>query len=116
MCVYFIDLSKSSVKDNYSLPNMEFLLQQVTRSACMSMLDGFSRYNQVLFVEEYREKTSWEPYAYARIPFGLMNVGATFHMAMHHAFEGLIRKSMVDYQDDLMVHSKKSHSSLEESF
>ena len=30
MCVDFKDLNKSSVKDNYHLPNMEFLLQQVT--------------------------------------------------------------------------------------
>jgi hypothetical protein len=42
MCVDFRDLNKSSVKDNYPFPNMEFLLQQVTGSACMSMLDGFS--------------------------------------------------------------------------
>jgi hypothetical protein len=50
MCVDFRDLNKSSVKDNYPLPNMEFLLQQVTRSGCMSMLDGFFGYNQVLVV------------------------------------------------------------------
>jgi hypothetical protein len=31
MCVYFIDLNKESIKDNYPLPNMEFLLQQVMR-------------------------------------------------------------------------------------
>jgi hypothetical protein len=51
MCVYSRDLNKESIKDNYPLPNMEFLLQQVTRSACMSMLDGFYGYNQVLVVE-----------------------------------------------------------------
>jgi hypothetical protein len=108
MCVDFRDLNKSSVKDNYPLPNMEFLLQQVTGSACMSMLDGFSGYNQVLVVEEDREKTTfitpWETYAYARMPFGLKNAGATFQRAMDHAFEGLIGKFMVDYQDDLTVH------------
>jgi hypothetical protein len=41
------------------------------------MLDGFSGYNQILVVEEDREKTTfitpWETYAYARIPFGLKN-------------------------------------------
>jgi hypothetical protein len=30
MCVDFRDLNKESIKDNYPLPNMEFLLQQVT--------------------------------------------------------------------------------------
>jgi hypothetical protein len=110
MCVDFRDLNKSSVKDNYPLPNMEFLLQQVTGSACMSMLDGFSGYNQVLVAEEDMPKmtfiTPWETYVYARMPFGLKNVGATFQRAMDHAFEGLIGKFMVDYQDDLTVHSK----------
>jgi hypothetical protein len=77
MCVDFRDLNKESIKDNFPLPNMEFLLQQVTGSACMSMLDGFSGYNQVLVIEEDRAKTTfitpWETYAYARMPFGLKN-------------------------------------------
>jgi hypothetical protein len=30
MCVDFGDINKSSVKDNYPFPNMDFLLQQVT--------------------------------------------------------------------------------------
>jgi len=29
-CVDFRDLNKASIKGNYPLPNMEFLLQQVT--------------------------------------------------------------------------------------
>jgi hypothetical protein len=30
MCVDFRDLNKESIKDNYPLPNMDFMLQQVT--------------------------------------------------------------------------------------
>jgi hypothetical protein len=45
MCVDFRDLNKVSIKDNFPLPNMEFLLQKVTRLECMSMLDGLYRYN-----------------------------------------------------------------------
>jgi hypothetical protein len=110
MCVDFRDLNKSSVKDNYPLSNMEFLLQQVKGSACMSIIDGFSGYNQVLVAEEDKEKTTfitpWEIYTYAWISFGLKNEGATFQRHMDHAFEGLIGKFMVDYKDDLTVHSK----------
>jgi hypothetical protein len=72
------------------------------------MLDGFSGYNQVLVVEEDRANkifiTLWEIYAYARMPFGLKNVGATFQRAMDHEFSGLIGKFMAYYQDDLKVH------------
>jgi len=32
MCVDFRDLNKETIKDNHPFPNMEFLLQQVTRS------------------------------------------------------------------------------------
>jgi hypothetical protein len=110
LCVDFRDLNKASIKDNYPLPNMEFILQQVTGSACMSMLDGFSRYNQVLVAEEDRPKTTfitpWETYVYAHMPFGLKNIGATFQRAMDHTFKDLIGRFMVDYQDDLTVHSK----------
>jgi hypothetical protein len=110
MCIYLRDLNKESIKDNYPLPNMEFLLQQVTGSTCISMLDDFSGYNKVLVTEEEKVKTTfitpWETYTYARMPFGLKNAGDTFHRAMDHAFEGLIGKFMVDYQDDLTIHSK----------
>jgi len=82
MCVDFRDLNKLSVKYNYPLPNMKFLLQQVTGSACISTLDGLFGYNQFLVVEDDMPKTTfitpWETYVYARMPFGLKNVGATF--------------------------------------
>jgi hypothetical protein len=108
MCVDFGDLNKSSVKDNYPFPNMEFILQEVTGLNFMAMLDGFSGYNQVMVVEEDREKTTfitpWDTYAYAQMPFGLKNARATFQRATDHDFEGLIENFMVDYQYDLMLH------------
>jgi hypothetical protein len=111
MCVDFKDINKESVKDNYHLPNMDFLLQQVTRSSCMSMLDGFYGYNQVSVAEEDREKTSfitpWETYPYAKTPFGLKNAGATFQRPMDHAFNGLIGEFMEYYQYELIVHSEE---------
>jgi hypothetical protein len=74
LCVDFRDLNKESIKDNYPLPNMEMLLQQVTGSSLMSMLDGFSGYNQVLVAEEDRPKidfiTPWETYAYVSCLLG----------------------------------------------
>ena len=61
---------------------MEILLQKVTYFALMSMLDGFSRYNQVLVAKKDMPNTAfvtpWGTYAYINIPFGLKNDGATF--------------------------------------
>jgi hypothetical protein len=47
LCVDFCALNRASVKDNFPLPNMELILQQVARSQMMSLLDGFSGYNQI---------------------------------------------------------------------
>eukprot|EP00253_Pinus_taeda_P032992 PITA_32992 len=89
---------------------METLLQRVTGSGMMSLLDGFSGYNQVWVKKEDRHKTTfttpWGTYEYIRMSFGLTNVGATFQRAMDYAFKGLIRKFIEIYQDDLTVFSK----------
>jgi hypothetical protein len=81
LCVNFRDLNKVGIKDNYPLPNMKMLLQRVTGSALMSMLDGFSGYNQVIVVEEDRPKstfvTPWGTYAYIRMPSELKNAVQT---------------------------------------
>jgi hypothetical protein len=45
LCVDFRNLNKCSKKDNYSLPNMEHLLQRISGATVMSFLDGFSGYN-----------------------------------------------------------------------
>jgi ribonuclease HI len=117
LCVNFRNLNQLSLKDNYPLPNMEHLLQRVTGAGMMSMLDGFSGYNQVLLKREDQLKTAfttpWGTFMYLRMSFGLMNVGATFQRAMRFAFRDLIQKIIEIYQDDLTVVSKdrKDHLS-----
>src|SRR5271156_3663020 len=82
LCVDFINLNVASLKDNYSLPNMEAMLHKVTGCELLSMMDGFSGYNQVLVKESEKYKTAfttpWGTYVYIRMPFGLINAGATF--------------------------------------
>jgi len=51
-------------------------------------------------------RTKWGTYAYQKMPFGLINVGATFQRAMDIAFRGLINNSIVIYLDDITVYSK----------
>jgi hypothetical protein len=73
LCVDFRNLNKSSRKDNYPLPKMEHILQRVTGASRMSMIDGFSGYNQVFFLPEDREKTTfttpWGTFMCAKMSF-----------------------------------------------
>ena len=90
LCVDFINLNQVSLKDNYLLPKMDHILRRVVGSQRMSMLDGFSVYNQVVVHLEDQEKTTfttpWGTFIYTKMPFGLMNAGATFQRATDIAF------------------------------
>ena len=110
ICIDFRNLNRVSLKDNYPVLAMEKILQSASRSVMLSLLDGFCRYNQGLVSKEDRLKTTfrtkWGTYAYDKMPFRLINVGATFQRAMDIAFTGLLNKSIVVYLDDIMVYSK----------
>ena len=75
-----------------------------------SLLDGFSGYNQVLVSKADQLKTTFRTpsgsYAYRKMSFGLINVGATFQREMDIAFIGLIGKFVVIYLDDVTIFSK----------
>ena len=65
------------------------------------MLDGFSGYNQVAVHLEDLEKTvfttPWGTFMYAKMPFELMNVGATFQREMDITFSEEKDKYVVIY-------------------
>jgi hypothetical protein len=47
LCIDFRALNRASIKYHFPLSNMEMILQQVAGSQMMSLLDGFSSYNQI---------------------------------------------------------------------
>ena len=69
LCVDFINLNKVSLKDNYPLPKMDYILQKLVGSQRMSVLDGFSGYNHILVHPKDQEKstftTPWGTFMYA---------------------------------------------------
>ena len=110
LCIDFINLNKASLKDNYPLPKMDHILQRVVGSKIISLLDGFSGYNQVLVLPSDQHKTTftthWGTFMYVKIPFGLMNVGATFQRDMGIDFSEDIGYFIVIYLDDITIYSK----------
>jgi hypothetical protein len=107
--VDFRNLNKCSRKDNYPLLKMEHILQKVSGSSVMSLIDGFSGYNQIVVHLDDREKTAfttpWGTFMYEKMSFGLMNVGASFQRVMDIAFIGETNKFVLIYLDDITVFS-----------
>ena len=58
LCVDFQNQNRYSLKDNYPLPKIEQILQKVVGAQIISMVDGFSGYNQ---------KIHWLLFYYRRI-------------------------------------------------
>jgi len=69
---------------------MDNILQGVVGTSQLSLLDGYSGYNQVLVHEDIQDKTTfttlWCTFKYEKMLFGLKNAGATFQCAMDITF------------------------------
>ena len=108
LCVDFKNMNKVSLKDNYPLPKMDHILQRVVGSQRMSILVCFYGCNQISMHPNDQEKTAfttpWGTFMYAKMPFGLMNVGATFQREMNIAFSEERDRFMVIYIDDIIVY------------
>jgi hypothetical protein len=96
---------------------MDHILQRVVGAHMISLLDGYSGYNQIVVCEEDKEKTTfttpWGTFMYDKMPFGMMNAGATFQRAMDIAFVGEKDKFMVIYLDDITIFSKSDDEHLQ---
>ena len=120
LCLDFRNLNKASLKDNYPLPKMDHVLQRVVGSKRISLLDGFSGYNQILVHPDDQLKTAfttpWGTFMYLKMLFGLMNAGATFKRAMDIAFSKELGFFIIIYLDDITVFSKTDEEHLKKVF
>jgi hypothetical protein len=82
MCMDFRDLNKACLNDDFPLPHIDVLVDNMTGSALISFMDGFSRYNQISMAPKDMTKTTfvieWGIYCYTVMPFGLKNAGAMY--------------------------------------
>ena len=82
MFVNVTDLNRACLKDSYSLPHIDLLVDSTARYQLLSFMDAFSSYNQIRLDEANQEKTSFITsqglFCYKIMPFGLKNAGATY--------------------------------------
>ena len=52
MSVDYWDLNRASPKDNFPLPHIDILVDNTTKFAFFSFMDGFSGYNQIKMAPE----------------------------------------------------------------
>jgi hypothetical protein len=103
-----MDIIKSCPKDNFPTPFIGQIINDCIGSEIFSLMDGFSRYNQINNLPADQHKITficpWGTFTYRKLPFNLNNVGVTFQRAMPYAFHD-INNIVYPYLDDLPVHS-----------
>ena len=110
MCVDFRDLNNASPKDDFLLPYIDILVDNTAGHVLLSIMDGFSGYNQIKMDLEDMKKTSfiipWGTYCYKVMPLGLKNPSATYQCAATTLLHDLIHKEVEVYVDDMIIKSK----------
>ena len=118
---FWIDLWKLNVrtiKDTYSLPQIEESLDCLNGSCIFTSLDLKSGYWQVLMDEDSIPLTAFTvgPLGFYKclwMPFGLTNTLATFQWLMESCLGDLHLQQCIIYLDDIIIFSKMVDEHLE---
>ncbi|RDX96689.1 Retrovirus-related Pol polyprotein from transposon 17.6, partial [Mucuna pruriens] len=117
MCTDYTDLNKVCPKDPYPLPNIDRLVDSVSRYEFLSFMDAYSGYNQIKMHLDDEEKTAFitngGAFCYKVMPFGLKNAGATYQRLMDKIFKDIIGRDIEVYVDDMVAKSEGGESHCE---
>ena len=109
-CIDLRKLNNRTIKDAYSLPRIETLLDTFLGSTIFTTLDLKAGYWQVEMAEECKAFTAFTCgplgfYECETMPFGATNAPATFQRLMHNCLGDLNMTWCVVYLDDIIVFS-----------
>ena len=98
------------MKNKYHLPRIDDLFYQMRGEKVFSKIDLRSGYHQVRIKDEYIHKTTFRTrYGHCEfvvVPFGPINVLATFTCLMNSVFSRYLDKFVLVFLDDILIYSK----------
>lgn len=100
-------LNEKTPQDNYPIPNITDIFDQLGRARYFSAFDLASGFHQIGLDKESRHKTAFSTprghFEFLRLPFGLRNAPAAFQRMMDFVLRDLIGKGIFVYLDDIIV-------------
>lgn len=101
MWVDFPDINKAILKDYFSLPSINQLVDATVGLNLLSFMDAYSGYHQIRMHSEDKEKTSFiieeGTFCYTMMPFVLKNAGLTYQHLVSKMFEGKLGQNIEVY-------------------
>ena len=110
-CINLRKLNARTIKDAYSLPQIEESLDCLNGACIFSSLDLKSGYWQVKLDDDSIPMTAFTVgplgfYECVQMPFGLTNAPATFQHLMESCLGELHLNWFIIYLDDIIIHSQ----------
>jgi len=110
LCINYRELNKITVKNQYPLPRIDDLFDQLMGAETFSKIDLRSGYLQLRIKEEDVPKTAFRTryryYEYVVIPFGLTNAPAAFMDLMNRVFKLYLDRFVMVFIYDILVYSR----------
>ena len=109
-CGDFRELNEATIRDQYPLPNAQYLRDKLAKAKKFTKLDQRSAFNLIRIKEGHEWMTAVlfpsGLYEHTVMPFGLMNAPATCQRQNDNILREYLGKFVICYLDDILVYSE----------
>jgi hypothetical protein len=110
LCIDYRQLNKATIKNQYPLPRIDDLFDQMKGTTVFSKIDLRSGYHQLQIKEDDVPKTTFKMrfghYEFTVLPFGLTNAPGVFMSLMNGVFREYLDKFIQVFIDDILIYSR----------
>jgi hypothetical protein len=119
LCIDYRQLNKATIKNQYPLPRLNDLFDQMKGATMFSKINLRSGYHQLWIKEDDVPKTAFKTrfghYEFTILPFGLTNSPGVFMILMKEVFHEYLEKFVQVFIDDILIYSRTTEEHDEHS-